>query len=318
MLGSYGSRGLSNALHDLKAVVGLPHAEQAGTLVGVDVGAVEDEVELAVKAVEEHTVAAVLIVDEVIGVAPGAADTAAVADGQGLDIPVLRARMEARPQHIELAVLTSAEEGTVCNIIAGGGIHQGVGPRGTAGSEDGLGRAHRGGEILGQGHDLNGAVAYLSPLMAEGCPGIALIVHIESSIQTGPVAGGHGAISKGQEGAHGAVAPQDLGGTGNVPAAEAGEHIVGVTVMVNLGSEKVPIRPEIRGAGEALVGLTPLHEVGGGVDVQTLPGDNLGAGAAAGAVEIVNAIFGKDEGVAEMDIRKLHNGLLEVDYSPVL
>ena len=88
--------------------------------------------------------------------------------------------------------------------------------------------------------------------------------------------------------------------------------------MVNLGSEKVPIRPEVIGAGEALVGLTPLHEVGGGVDVQTLPGDNLGAGAAAGAVEIVNAIFGKDEGVAEMDIRKLHNGLLEVDYSPVL
>ena len=40
-----------------------------------------------------------------------------------------------------------------------------------------------------------------------------------------------------KEGTHGAVALQDLGGAGNISAAEAGKHGVGVAVVVDLGGE---------------------------------------------------------------------------------
>ncbi len=80
---------LPHPLDDLKAVVGLLHAEQTRTLVGIDVGGVEDQVQFPVEAVKEHTVSAVLVVDKVLGVTPRAVDAAAVADGQSLHIPVL-------------------------------------------------------------------------------------------------------------------------------------------------------------------------------------------------------------------------------------
>jgi hypothetical protein len=80
--------------------------------------------------------------------------------------------------------------------------------------------------------------------------------------------------------------------------------------MVNLGSEEVSVRPKIIGAGEALVGLAPFHQVGGGVYVQTLPRNDLGAGAAAGTVKVIYAILGKNKGVTQMNLMQLHGRYL--------
>ena len=81
--------------HDLKAVIGFLDLEETGTLVGIDVGAVENEIKLTVKAIENHTVATILIVNKLVGMTPRAVDAAAVADGQRLYIPVLGPRVEA-------------------------------------------------------------------------------------------------------------------------------------------------------------------------------------------------------------------------------
>ena len=78
----------------------------------------ENEIEIAVEAVKEHPVTAVLIIDEFIRVPPRAVDASTVADGQGLYIPVLRTCVEARPKHIQLAVLALTEEGTVGDVVA--------------------------------------------------------------------------------------------------------------------------------------------------------------------------------------------------------
>ena len=87
-------------------------------LTWIDVGAVENEIEIAVEAVKEHPVTAVLIIDEFIRVPPRAVDASTVADGQGLYIPVLRTCVEARPKHIQLAVLALTEEWTVGDVVA--------------------------------------------------------------------------------------------------------------------------------------------------------------------------------------------------------
>jgi len=111
-------------LNNLKTVVGFPDSEKPGTFMGIDIGAVQYEIQVPVKAVEDHTMAAVFVIDKAVGVTPGAADGTAVADGQSLNIPVLRPRMETGPQHIQFPVSAFPEEGAVGNKVAGSGIHQ--------------------------------------------------------------------------------------------------------------------------------------------------------------------------------------------------
>lgn len=183
------------------------------------------------QAVKEHTVAAVLLKEQVV-MFPDAGQLTASAAGHRLQI----SPGKGGPEHQQLAVLTPVEKGAVGHIA--GLIRQR--PGGIRGGKKGDRLPGGGAQILRQGERTDGSASNLEPLVTEDNKRLALGGEIESAIQTLPLPGCNRAVAVEQKGAVRPVGDKDLGAAAGSGAFKAGKEIVPSPVPVDLRGPEVP------------------------------------------------------------------------------
>ena len=165
------------------------------TLQGVAVGSVHDEMKLIAQIMEQHTVTAVAVEDEMLAMLPVSVNFSVVRNRAGFHIPAAIARAAlGGPKHIKLRVGVAVQIRTVSYVIA-------VGISGSPGRrrrvEEDSWFIRRLAQIIRQLHCHDFSVRDLEPFVTEDDIGLSFFADVQGSVQAFPFRGSNRLRSQG-------------------------------------------------------------------------------------------------------------------------
>ena len=132
------------------------------------------------------------------------------------------------------------------------------------------------------GHGADPTIVDLEPLMAENQPRDAVVLDVESAVETLPIGRGHGTGAEREERTGRMIGDQGLDSAAVAGAAKAGDHDQSTPVAVDLRGPEVGFGPESRRWPKHSDGTVPVLEVPAPPGVEADPGTvpRIGVGGA--------------------------------------